>query len=123
MSSRRQRRTRRPSIANTYLNQWREQVEFLERRARTGNYVRVNIRSLLLDGTPQPQYCDHPGCVISSLGSEPRARLEGYIRRGGRNARRLQLAVTRLDNRFRDVTVPTDAPRTLHWWHRREPWA
>lgn len=81
------------------------------------------MTSLLLQGSLYPLWCDHPGCVIASLGTEPRAHLERLMRRSGPNARRPRIAVTRLDDRFRDVTVPTDAPHTLHWWHRQEPWA
>ncbi|MFI8565583.1 hypothetical protein ACIGGF_03365 [Rhodococcus sp. NPDC078407] len=44
------------------------------------------------------------------------------MRRDGRRAHRLRVAVARLDQRYRDVTVEVDQSRTMPWWERRAPW-
>lgn len=52
---------------------------------------------------------------------DARDRLEALMHNGGRRAHRLRLAVTALDERFREVTIEGEAWRSTPWWHRREP--
>lgn len=44
------------------------------------------------------------------------------MRRDGRRAHRLRVAVTRLDERYRNATVEVASPAALPWWDRRVPW-
>ncbi|ETZ38099.1 hypothetical protein L842_6107 [Mycobacterium intracellulare MIN_052511_1280] len=64
---------------------------------------------------------DCPCCEVLQPDDEARERLEALMRRGGRRAHRLRIAVAGLDARFRAVTVAREGVwKSAPWWERRQ---
>ncbi|MFC0447003.1 hypothetical protein [Rhodococcus jostii] len=94
-------------------------MESVERRVRYGPRPRPALDNrVTITGT----LTGCPACDSRLLGDGPRDRLERLMRQGGRRAHRLHVAVTRLDQRYRDAIIEVEAPASLPWWDRRIPW-
>lgn len=107
MNPHRPRKPRHEGAALHYLQQWREYVEITETIARRGGYV------------PWVSGCP---CCDPLFGNDSRRRLESLMHNGGRRARRLRVAVARLDERFRGVTIEEQGEwEAKPWWERRRP--
>ena len=117
MNPNRPRRPRKDGWALHYLAQWRQRVESVERRVRVGSTSPFDNGVPLLQG-----FTGCPMCDGHFYGDGARDRLERLMRRDGRHAHRLRVAVTELDERYRDATVEVPAPATFRWWERRVPW-
>ncbi len=114
----RQRKARTEGWALQYLAQWRRRVEYLEDRVDQKPRALLDNRVPILAG-----FTGCPACDGHFFGDGPRDALERLMRRDGRRAHRLRVAVARLDQRYRDVTVEIDRSRSMPWWERRAPWA
>lgn len=117
MNPHRPRKARTDGWALHYLAQWRRRVEYLEDRVNRKHRAVFENRVPILAG-----FTGCPACDGHFSGDGPRDALERLMRRDGRRAHRLRVAVTRLDQRYRDVTVEIDRSRSMPWWERRAPW-
>ncbi|MEH6793230.1 MAG: hypothetical protein V7694_03755 [Rhodococcus sp. (in: high G+C Gram-positive bacteria)] len=117
MNPHRPRKARTDGWALHYLAQWRRRVEYLEDRVNRKHSAVFENRVPMLAG-----FTGCPACDGHFSGDGPRDALERLMRRDGRRAHRLRVAVTRLDQRYRDVTVEIDRSRSMPWWERRAPW-
>ena len=63
--------------------------------------------------------CPCPRCS-GPIADGARAGLESLMRRGGRRAHRLRVAVDELDDRFRAATVEAERWQSQSCWERRE---
>jgi hypothetical protein len=117
MNTHRPRAARTDGWALQYLTQWRQRVESVEKqvsgKSRSARDNRVPLSTGLTD-------C--PACGGHFYGDGPRDRLERLMRRDGRHAHRLRVAVAELDERYRDATVEISRTPTMPWWERRVPW-
>lgn len=117
MNPHRPRRSRTDGWAILYLTQWRHRVEYAEQRVIGKSKSLFDNRVPMLAG-----FTDCPACDGHFGGDGPRDRLERLMRRDGRHAHRLRVAVTELDRRYREATVEIVKSRTMPWWERRLPW-
>jgi hypothetical protein len=106
MNPHRPRRPRTDGAALRYLDLWRRHVVRTERDART-----------LASG---PATCRDYPCCEKLWHDDAHRRLESLMRKRGRRAHRLRVAVQRLDERFRAATVEAETWRSAPWWARRE---